>query len=46
MWSGQPEAAQELVTGLLTKPHPNDVIRELHLAGLHALMLCAVGRVR
>lgn len=46
MWSGQPEAAEELVTGLLTKPHANDVIRELHLAGLHALALCGVGRVR
>lgn len=46
VWSGQPEAAAELVTGLLTKPHANDVIRELHLAGLHALALCGVGRVR
>ena len=46
MWSGHPEAAEELVTGLLIKPHSNDVIRELHLAGLHALALCGVGRVR
>lgn len=45
-WSGQSRAAVEAFARIVDEPYPNDVLRNLHLAGARALVLCEAGEVR
>jgi LuxR family maltose regulon positive regulatory protein len=45
MWSGDSDGAEKLVASIPAGAYSNDVIRELHLAGVRALALCANGKI-
>lgn len=46
LWSGKPEAAARALEEEANRPYPNDMLREIHLVAVRALVNIAVGEVR